>query len=66
MAYQSEAQLEKQFIEQLQGQDYQVVNIPDYDALLANFRVQCEKYNKAKLVTPLSDKEWERMEYKFP
>ena len=61
MAYQSEAQLEKQFIEQLQGQDYQVVNIPDYDTLLANFRVQCEKYNKAKLATPLSDKEWERI-----
>ena len=61
MAYQSEAQLEKQFIEQLQEQDYQVVNIPDYDALLANFRIQCEKYNKTKLVTPLSDKEWERI-----
>ena len=61
MAYQSEAQLEKQFIEQLQEQDYQVVNIPDYDALLTNFRIQCEKYNKTKLVTPLSDKEWERI-----
>lgn len=33
MAYQSEAQLEKQFIEQLQEQDYQIVNIPDYGAL---------------------------------
>ncbi len=61
MAYQSEAQLEKQFTEQLQDQNYQVADIPNYDALLANFRKQCERYNQAKLTKPLSDKEWERI-----
>lgn len=61
MAYQSEAQLEQQFIEQLQEQNYKRVDIPDYDALLANFRIQCEAYNQEKLSTPFSDKEWERV-----
>lgn len=57
MSYQSEAQLEQQLIDQLKGQEYQEVAIPDYDSLVANFRVQFEKFNAAKLVKPLSDKE---------
>lgn len=61
MAYQSEAQLEQQLIEQLKEENYSVVNIRDYDALLSNFRIQFEKLNAAKLAHPLSDKEWERV-----
>lgn len=62
MSYQSEAQLEEQLIEQLQNQNYTRVDIPDYDTLAANFKVQFEIFNKAKLEgKALSDKEWERV-----
>ena len=61
MAYQSEAELELQFIEQLNSQKYETVEIPDYDALVENFKVQFEKFNAAKLDHPLTDKEWERV-----
>ena len=61
MAYQSEAELELQFIEQLNSQKYATVDIPDYDALVENFKVQFEKFNAAKLDHPLTDKEWERV-----
>ena len=61
MAYQSEAELELQFIEQLNSQKYATVEIPDYDALVENFKVQFEKFNAAKLDHPLTDKEWERV-----
>ena len=61
MAYQSEAELELQFIEQLNSQKYDTVEIPDYDALVENFKVQFEKFNASKLDTPLTDKEWERV-----
>ena len=62
MSYQSEAQLEQQLIEQLQNQNYSQVCIPDYDALVDNFKVQFENFNKSKLNDkPLSDKEWERV-----
>ncbi len=61
MAYQSEAELELQFIEQLNSQKYETVEIPDYDSLIENFKVQFEKFNAAKLDTPLTDKEWERV-----
>ena len=59
MAYQSEAELELQFIEQLNSQKYDTVEIPDYDALVENFKVQFETFNEAKIDTPLTDKEWE-------
>ena len=61
MAYQSEAELELQFIEQLNSQQYTTVSIPDYDALVDNFKIQFEKFNAAKLDSPLTDKEWERI-----
>ena len=61
MAYQSEAELELQFIEQLNSQKYATVEIPDYDSLVENFKVQFEKFNAAKLDHPLTDKEWERV-----
>lgn len=58
MAYQSEAALEQQFIEQLNKQEYSTVDIPDYDALVENFKVQFEAFNAPKLDTPITDKEW--------
>ena len=62
MGYQSEAQLEEQLIEQLKNQNYERVIIEDYDALLDNFKIQFEKFNKSKLDNKaLSDKEWERV-----
>ena len=61
MAYQSEAELELQFIEQLNSQRYDTVEIPDYDALVENFKVQFEKFNSTKLVHSLTEKEWERV-----
>ena len=62
MSYQSEAQLEQQLIEQLQNQNYNAVSLPDYDALLDNFKEQFEAFNSAKLDgKPLSLKEWERV-----
>ena len=62
MAYQSEAQLEQQLIEQLHSQNYEVVSLPDYDSLLANFKMQFESFNSERLNNkPLSKKEWERV-----
>lgn len=61
MSYQSEAELEQQLIEQLKGQNYSVVTIPDYQSLVENFKVQFEKFNAEKLDKPLSNKEWERI-----
>ena len=42
MAYQSEAELEQQFIDQLNKQGYSTVSVPDYNALVENFKVQFE------------------------
>ena len=62
MGYQSEAELENQLIKQLKNQDYQEVEIKDYDALVSNFRNQFFLFNKAKLGgKPLSDAEWDRL-----
>ena len=61
MAYQSEAELEMQFIEQLNNQGYSTVSIPDYDAVLNNFKVQFAEFNKDKIDKPFSAKEWERI-----
>lgn len=57
MAYQSEAVLENLFIEQLKNQNYEVVEIPDYESLEENFKVQFSKFNADKLDTSLSAKE---------
>lgn len=62
MGYQSEAQLEEQLIEQLKNQNYERVTIEDENALLENFKVQFETFNKTALEgQALSDKEWERV-----
>lgn len=62
MSYQSEAQLEKNMISQLVRQGYEQVNIPDYDALLFNFRAQVNRFNQKKLEgKPLTDIEFTRL-----
>lgn len=61
MSYQSEAVLENLFIEQLQNQGYEVVEIPDYETLEVNFKIQFSKFNADKIEEPLSAKEWERV-----
>lgn len=62
MAYQSEAQLEQQLIEQLVSQDYEKVHIDDYDSLVSNFKIQFERFNKSKTNgKPFTVKEWERI-----
>ncbi|ACA55536.1 type I restriction endonuclease subunit R [Clostridium botulinum] len=62
MAYQSEAELEKQLIKQLESKGYNKVKISTEEELIKNFRVQLNKYNEEKLAgTPLTDKEFERV-----
>ena len=45
MGYQSEAQLEEKLVQKLKTQGYQFVEIPDYEALLANFRDRINQFN---------------------
>lgn len=62
MGYQSEAQLEERLIEKLETQNYERVTIKDYDALVANFRVQINKFNSSVLGgNSLSDTEFTRV-----
>ena len=55
-AYQSEAQLERAFIEQLQEQAYEYLRITSNEQLVANLRRQLELVNGLMF----SDSEWER------
>lgn len=55
-AYQSEAELEREFIRMLEQQGYEYLNIHEEDQLVANLRVQLEKLNKFNF----TDGEWER------
>ena len=54
--YQSEAELEKAFIAQLQTQSYEYLNIKSEKDLIENLRVQLEKLNNYRF----SDNEWNR------
>jgi len=54
-SYQSEAALEKAFIEQLQEQGYDYLPINDETALIANLRAQLERLNHITF----TDKEWD-------
>ncbi|MCF5544451.1 type I restriction endonuclease subunit R [Pseudomonas salomonii] len=54
--YQSEAELEKAFIKQLQVQAYDYLALTSETELIANLRCQLEKLNKISF----SDAEWER------
>lgn len=56
-AYQSEAELEKAFIKQLQTQAYEYLPITCETDLISNLRRQLEKLNKLEF----SDTEWERL-----
>jgi type I restriction enzyme, R subunit len=61
LSYQSEAQLEKNMINQLVRQGYEPVAIPDYDSLIHNFRLQLHRFNEKKLEgKPLTDSEFSR------
>lgn len=53
--YQSEAQLEKEFIKQLQAQAYDYVDIREESQLEANLRVQLQKLNNVVF----TDTEWQ-------
>ena len=62
MAYQSEAQLEKNLHNQLVKQGYEDVKLDDYGALKTNFRHQLNKFNEKKLNgQALTDKEFRRV-----
>ena len=62
MAYQSEAELERQLIEQLVDLRFQRVYIKDENELWANFRIQFFKHNEQALEgRPLTDREFERV-----
>ena len=55
-SYQSEADLEKSFIEQLQTQAYEYLSISSEEDLIKNLRKQLEKLNNYKF----SDNEWDQ------
>ncbi|PIH05434.1 type I restriction endonuclease subunit R [Clostridium combesii] len=66
MSYQSEAELEKQLVKQLQSKKYNKVKINTEEELVQNFRVQLNKHNEQKLGgTSLTDKEFERVMHKI-
>lgn len=54
--YQSEAELEKDFIQRLTQQGYEYIAVTDEKTLIANLRKQLEKLNNYTF----SDKEWEQ------
>ncbi len=55
--YQSEADLERDFIKQLQRQGYEYIDVKSEDALVANLRAQLERLNGLRF----SDGEWDRL-----
>ena len=56
-SYQSEAELEKNFIKILQEQSYEYLNINNEKDLIKNLKEKLEKLNKIKF----TDKEWENL-----
>ncbi len=56
ISYQSEAQLEQAFIEQLKTQAYEYIHIHSEEELISNLKNQLEKLNDITF----SDNEWER------
>lgn len=62
MSYESEKTLEDKLIKQLYGEGYEIVNIPDEEALISNFREQLFQYNKAVLKDePFTDMEFRKI-----
>lgn len=56
VAYQSEAELEKEFIKLLQEQGYEYLSIKSENDLIVNLRAKLEELNKLQF----TDKEWQR------
>lgn len=56
-SYQSEAELEAEFINILKDQSYEYLNINNENDLIINLRKQLEKLNKIKF----TDKEWNEL-----
>lgn len=56
-AYQTEDQLEKAFISQLQAQAYEYLQITSEEELVHNLRLQLQKLN----TYPFTDKEWDQL-----
>ena len=62
MSYQSEAELEKQLIQQLVDLGYEKVTVSNEEELVRNFRKQLSLHNESKLDgMPFTDKEFERI-----
>lgn len=62
MDYESEKTLEEKLINQLYGQDYEIVEIPDEEALINNFRKQLFEHNKESLKNkPFTDMEFKKV-----
>ena len=62
MSYQSEAELEKQLIQQLVDLGYEKVTVSNEEELVRNFRKQLSLHNESKLDgVPFTDKEFERI-----
>ena len=57
-SYQTEAQLEAEFIRMLQAQGYEYLHIRHQDALVQNLRAQLQKLNGCTF----SDSEWKRQD----
>ncbi len=55
-AYQTEAELEKDFINDLQNQGYEYIRLSNREEMLANTRVQLQELNNLQF----SDNEWQR------
>ena len=58
MAYQSEAALEQQLIDQLNKQGYSTVSVPDYDALVENFKAQFSAFNEKMCIRDRGWRAW--------
>ncbi len=56
-AYQSESELEREFIRQLESQAYEYINITTNDDLVTNLRRQISRLNNYEF----TDSEWERL-----
>ena len=62
MSYQSEAELEKSLLKKLETLGYEIIRVPDYDALIENFRAQINRFNCGVLGgAELSDTEFGRL-----
>ena len=61
MGYKSEAELEERLLQKIVSLGYERINVPDYDALLENFRQQLNRFNQKVLEHELTDSEFNRV-----